>query len=459
MSVERQLSISQGPGLTEAKLSWLREAFYADDKNRLAQNACVSHDFGELCLARSTVQQVSHYFNTKVESECKPVSNQKSSGRCWIFALVNIIRMPFMKKYNLDEFEFSQTYLYFWNKIERANYFLNAWVDTAMKGEAVDGRLLSFLLKSPCQDGGQWDMLVNVVNKYGLVPKKCFPEAHSATATARLTNLLNNLLRKDCLILRQMVEDKKSEREIHTRKTEMLQEIYNVCGICLGIPPEEFTWECYDKDKKYINIGPIAPLDFYNEHVKPIFNMDDKVCLVNDPRPENPYDKLYTVEYLGNIYANLTLYINQPIDVLKQLAAESIKNNQAVWFGCDVGKHFNRKLGTLDPDLHDYELMFGVNLLEINKADRLIYGDMCMTHAMVFTAVSIEGDKTSKWRVENSWGDDVGEKGYLNMTDEWFSNFVLEVVVDKQFVPPSVMEILKQTPTVLPAWDPMGALA
>ncbi|XP_014673450.1 PREDICTED: bleomycin hydrolase-like isoform X2 [Priapulus caudatus] len=386
-------------GIGEAESAWMRESFYSDPKNRLAQNACVKQDFLEVCLDRTVTEKMTHRFNTKIDPEGKPMTNQKNSGRCWIFALLNIIRTPFMKKFNLEEFEFSQSYLFFCDKIERANYYLDAWVEMAKKGEAVDGRLMHHLLQNPSDDGGQWDMLVNLVNKYGLMPRQCFPETFACQQTFKMKRIVNNLLRKDCYILRKMVQDGKTDEEIHTKKSAMLAKIYTVCGICIGVPPENVVWEYYDKDKQYHAIGPITPLEFYRQHVQDIYNIDDKVCIVNDPRPTNPYNKMYTVDYLNNMAgSNIVLYNNQPIEVLRKLAMESIKSNEAVWFGCDVGKHFCRSSGLLDTNAHDFKLLFGADPLLLSKADRLIYGEMFMTHAMTFTGVNLEGEKTLKWR-------------------------------------------------------------
>ncbi|XP_066878108.1 bleomycin hydrolase isoform X4 [Kogia breviceps] len=419
-------------GLNSEKVAALFQKLNSDPQFVLAQNVGTTHDLLDICLKRATVQGVQHVFQHAVHPEGKPVTNQKSSGRCWIFSCLNVMRLPFMKKLNIEEFEFSQSYLFFWDKVERCYFFLNAFVDTAQKKEPEDGRLVQYLLTNPANDGGQWDMLVNVVEKYGVIPKKCFPESYTTEATRRMNDILNH-------------------------------KIFRVVCICLGNPPETFTWEYRDKDKNYQKIGPITPLKFYREHVKPLFNMEDKICLVNDPRPHHKYSKLYTVEYLSNMVGGRkTLYNNQPIDLLKKMVAASIKDGEAVWFGCDVGKHFNGKLGLSDMNVYDHELVFGVSLKNMNKAERLTFGESLMTHAMTFTAVSEKDDQEGafvKWRVENSWGEDHGHKGYLCMTDEWFSEYVYEVVVDRKHVPEEVLAVLEQEPIVLPAWDPMGALA
>ncbi|XP_012304713.1 bleomycin hydrolase isoform X1 [Aotus nancymaae] len=453
----------RGPRLNSEKVAALIKKLNSDPQFVLAQNVGTTHDLLDICLKRATVQRAQHVFQHAVPQEGKPVTNQKSSGRCWIFSCLNVMRLPFMKKLNIEEFEFSQSYLFFWDKVERCYFFLNAFVDTAQRKEPEDGRLVQYLLMNPANDGGQWDMLVNIVEKYGVIPKKCFPESYTTEATRRMNDILNHKMREFCIRLRNLVHSGATKEEISTTQDVMMEEIFRVVCICLGNPPETFTWEYRDKDKNYQKIGPVTPLEFYREHVKPLFNMEDKICLVNDPRPQHKYNKLYTVEYLSNMVGGRkTLYNNQPIDFLKKMVAASIKDGEAVWFGCDVGKHFNGKLGLSDMNVYDHELVFGVSLKNMNKAERLTFGESLMTHAMTFTAVSEKDDQDgafTKWRVENSWGEDHGHKGYLCMTDEWFSEYVYEVVVDRKHVPEEVLAVLEQEPIVLPAWDPMGALA
>ncbi|GAB0087852.1 Bleomycin hydrolase [Sergentomyia squamirostris] len=439
-----------------------RDEFYKCQKNVLAQNICSRHDPFDVSLSRRTLETIQHVFTHKVENEGKPMTNQKNSGRCWLFATLNTIRIHFMKQHNLDEFEFSQSYLFYWDKIERCNYFLNNIVDTANRGEEVNGRLVSFLLTDPTCDGGQWDMVVNLINKYGLMPKKCFPESYSAEASGRMNAVLKSKLRQYAKDLRDLIKVSTAEKDIKQKIEQQMKEIYNIVGICLGIPPETFTWEYYDKSKVYQKIGPITAKDFYEQHVKSAYNMDDKVCLVTDPRPTNPYGQAYTVDCLGNVVGGRpVLYNNQPVELLIDLVTTSIKNGDPVWFGCDVHRRFAGTQGIEDLNVHDFNVVFGVDIqVTLNKADRLLYGESAMTHAMTFTGVSVDAnDMTTKFRVENSWGEDRGEKGYLVMSTDWFKEFVFEVVVDKSIVPAEVRKVFEMTPIVLPAWDPMGTLA
>ncbi|XP_055705751.1 bleomycin hydrolase isoform X2 [Phlebotomus papatasi] len=453
--------MSSIPIVHETCVGW-RDEFYKCPKNVLAQNICSRHDPFDVSLSRRALECIHHVFTHKVESEGKPVTNQKNSGRCWIFATLNTIRIHFMKHHNLDEFEFSQSFLFYWDKIERCNYFLNNIVDTANRGEEVDGRLVSYLLTDPTCDGGQWDMVVNLINKYGLMPKKCFPESFSAEASGKMNAVLKSKLRQYAKELRDLVKGSATDKEVKQKVQQQMKEIYNVVGICLGIPPETFTWEYYDKTKAYHRVGPVTSVDFYEKYVKPVFNVDDKVCLVTDPRPTNPYGQVYTVDCLGNVVGGRpVLYNNQPVELLIDLVTKSIKNGDPVWFGCEVVKRFAGTQGIEDLDVHDFNVVFGVDIqVTLNKADRLLYGESAMTHAMTFTGVSVDDNGvTTKFRVENSWGDDRGEKGYLVMSADWFKEFVFEVVVDRALVPPEVLKVFEMEPIVLPAWDPMGTLA
>lgn len=359
--------------ITQEQLKKWRENFYSEPKNLLAQNVCSRVDPFDVCLSRKALETTNHVFNYKVETEGKPVTNQRSSGRCWLFAALNCIRLPFMKNYNLDEFEFSQAFLFYWDKIERCNYFLNNIVKTAQRGEKVDGRLVSFLLLDPTSDGGQWDMLVNLIVKHGLMPKKCFPESFSCESSIRLNAILKSKvsgkrdregissndsflfllqLREYARHLRVLLERQPSEQEIANKIQEQMSEIYKVVGICLGIPAETFTWEYYDKSKNYQSIGPISSLEFYERYVKPHFNVEDKVCLVTDPRPTSSYDQAYTVDCLGNVVGGRpVLYNNQSVELLLAMVTKSLKAGEAVWFGCEVSKRFASKQGIEDVDV------------------------------------------------------------------------------------------------------------
>lgn len=452
-----------GSTLNPETLDKFKTKFFADAKNVLAQNACTRVNPVDVCMSRNQLQEMNHMFTHKIDIAGKPVTNQKSSGRCWIFACLNVMRVPFMKAHNLDKFEFSQAYLFFWDKIERSNFFLNTIVKTARRGEPIEGRLVSFLLAEPLPDGGQWDMLVNLINRYGLMPKKYFPESYSCEDSSQFNAILNSKLREFALILRSMVADGATDCDISAKIEEQMYTIYSIVAICLGVPPEKFIWEYIDKEKKYQKAGPLTPQAFYYEYIKPHFNMDDKVCLVTDPRSTSPYGKLYTIDCLGNMEdGRRIIYNNQPVEVLMYLAGKAVLNDEAVWFGCQVGKRFASKPGIEDLKIHDYKLVFGVDIsITMTKAERMICGESMMTHAMALIGVSFDGSDAlpMKWCVENSWGTERGNQGYLMMSNDWFKEYVFEVVIDKSHVPQEILDVYDSEPIVLPPWDPMGMLA
>ncbi|KAF5271996.1 hypothetical protein FQR65_LT04977 [Abscondita terminalis] len=465
--------------LDKDRIIKFRASFEADSKNQLAQNVCTRYDPFDACISRKCLQETRHVFKYKIDQEGKPVTNQKSSGRCWLFAALNVMRIHFMKSFNLEEFEFSQAYLFFWDKVERCNFFLNTFAEAVKNEEQPDGRLLSFMLSSPIGDGGQWDMLVNLIKKYGVMPKQAFPESLSCEASSKMNQILRSKLREYAKAIYDAIKDGVTDGELENLIEEQMNVLFRIIGICLGIPDESFTWSYYDKNKVYNNVGPITPLEFYEKYVKPVFNVDDKVsvitlitfsvialilkvCIVTDPRSTNLYENVYTVDCLGNMVGGRKcIYNNQEVELLIDLVAKSIKNDEAVWFGCEVSKRFNSKYGIEDLDVHDFSLLFGTDVqTTMSKADRLLYGESAMTHAMVFTGCSTnDADEVTKFRVENSWGDDKGDKGYLVMTADWFKAFGFEVVIDKRFVPKKVLDVFDRDPIILPAWDPMGTLA
>lgn len=436
-----------------ASTSW-REGFLADPKNRLARNAVTRVTVEDVAMDRSAFVANDHTFSVQVGLEGKATS-QKRSGRCWLFAGLNVMRLALMQKYNLDEFEFSQSHLFFWDKLEKSNYFLENVIVT--RDEPLNGRLVMWLLQDPIGDGGQWDMFINLVHKYGVVPKTSMPESFSSSNSPRMNWIVTHKLREFAGRLRDLASEGASEGALREAKEGMMEEIHRLLAIHLGEPPATIDWQFRDKDKVFHDFSGLTPQQFFREHVP--YDPDDRVCLIHAPTDDKPLHRLFTVQYLGNMpEGHPVRYVNLPVDDLKKYAIASLQDGEAVWFGCDVGKHFHRDLGIMDTALYDYELVYGTGP-GMDKAQRLDYGESQMTHAMVFTGVDIEDGKPVRWRVENSWGDEVGKKGYFVMSDEWFDEFMYEVAIAKRFLPPEVLAILEQDPIVLPPWDPMGSLA
>ena len=427
-----------------------------DSHVRSMRNATFRNDLLEVSMDWDHYSTIDHTFSNVVTGEM-PATNQKSSGRCWGFAGLNLFRIYLGRKYNIKDFQFSQSYFMFWDKLEKSNYFLESIIETTEKD--WNSRLIMHLLDNPIQDGGQWDMWVNLVKKYGVVPQSVMPESYSSSRSMRMNRMITRKLREDALLLRRMMENEKNIENIQKQKNEMLEEIYKMLTIHLGTPPTSFDWQIKDKKKKLLRFEDMTPQSFYENHVG--LNLDDYVCLINCPMSDKEYNKVYTVNYLGNVVeGNSIRYLNVENDVMKDAAIKSILNDEPVWFGCDVGKHFQRDLGVMDIDLFDYDSFYNLSF-GMNKADRLEYGDSQMTHAMLFTGVDLDSrDKPVKWRVENSWGTKGGQKGYHIMSDKWFDEYNYEVVVHKDHISDKLNNLYTNEDALkLDPWDPMGALA
>lgn len=431
------------------------QKFSDDPRNKAVLNALTQENLTKVGINRNMVTRLDHSFSHKLKSN--PVTNQMRSGRCWLFAGLNTFRYIAMEKMNLEAFEFSQNYPMFWDKFEKANYFLESILSTL--DEATNSRLIMHLVKDPIQDGGQWDMFVNIIKKYGVVPKTVMPETESSGNTGAMDAMLSAKLREYAAELRNKYTHGANIDQLRERKMEMMNTIYRMLCLHLGEPPTEFYWQWNDKDDVFHREGLITPQVFYEKYVG--MDLDSMVCLIHAPTEDKPFNRLFTIDYLGNVVeGQIIRYLNVDIELMKQAAMRQIvEDKRAVWFGCDVGKELERNRGIMAEDTYDYENIYG-EPFTADKAERLDYGQSLMTHAMVFTGVDIdENGKITKWRVENSWDDKTGDKGFYIMTDAWFNEYMYEVVVDKKFVPAEVLAQLEAEPIHLPPWDPMGALA
>jgi bleomycin hydrolase len=437
--------------LAAADLELLRKDFSADPTYRLAQNAVTRVTVDDVAIDREIVSSIDHSLSTTLDDW--KVTNQERSGRCWLFAGLNLLRVGVMRKTGIKDFEFSQNYAMFWDKLERANYFLEAVIETADRD--LDDRTVAFLLDTVASDGGQWNMFAALVAKHGLVPKSHMPETQSSSNTARMNSILRYQLRQGARTVRAAMAQ--GAAPARAAKADIMSVVYRILSIHLGTPPEHFDWQWTDKDKNFHRDGVLTPREFAAKYVD--LPVGDYVCLVNDPRPSSPIGRTFTVDYLGNVVGGPpVVYLNVGVPILKDIAAATIQGGEPVWFGCDVGKMMSSDYAYLDADLYDLPSVYNTGF-GLDKAARLEYHESAMTHAMLFTGVDVLDGATRRWRIENSWGSDRGKDGFYTMDDSWFGQYVFEIAVHASALPDDLRRALDAEPIVLPAWDPMGALA
>ena len=442
--------------ITLDRINELSKKFSEDNHVKVIRNAMIKTDSNELSMDWDTYRKIDHSFSNVITGEM-PATNQKSSGRCWGFAGLNLFRVYLGRRHNLKNFEFSQSYFMFWDKLEKANYFLESIIETA--SEKSNSRIVSHLLSYPLEDGGQWDMWVNLINKYGVLPQSEMSESFSTSQSSQMNKMISNKLREYASELRKSFKNGESLDKIREMKNIMIDEVFKMLSMHIGTPPQKFDWQVRNKDKKFLRFKNLTPQSFFNEHVG--LKLDDYVCLINCPMDDKEYNKVYTVEHLGNVVEGRKIrYLNVTSKEMKDASIKSIKKDNPVWFGCDVGKYFHRNLGVMDTNLFDYNSFYGSEF-KMDKSQRLEYGQSMMTHAMLFTGVDLdENGHPLKWRVENSWGKKGGNKGYHIMTDDWFDEYNYEVVVHKDFISKELNEIFDNQEAIpLKPWDPMGALA
>lgn len=436
--------------IKSSNLNKFSKKFNSNQKNKLAKNAVTNTPLDKVLLDRNQYQNLNEIFSKKIQINTSP-TDQKNSGRCWLFAFLNVIRLNMIKRYKLSEnFQLSQTYLYFYDKLEKSNFFLNNIIKT--KNLDINDEYIRILLQEPVSDGGQWNMLVNLINKYGIIPKDNMKETYQSEHSGNMNKFLNSKLREFALKIR----NHKNNKFTNLLK-DMLSEIYKILVIFLGEPPKHIKWQYYkNKKKTHKKTNMLTPLQFYKKYTH--FNANKYVCLINVPLKTKPYYNLYNIKYFGNVLeGNNTNYVNIPIKIMKQLVEKSINNNEAVWFGCDVGQYYSRELGILDTEAFNFNTIFDTDI-NLNKGDKLLLRDSAVTHAMVIKGFNKDKKNIDRWLVENSWGKNTGTEGNFIMSDTWFDNYVYEIVINKKYLDKKILDVLDKEPILLEPWDPIGNL-
>lgn len=440
--------------LTIEELAKMRAEYARADKQHVAQRATMKNGILDSAENQEIIERDQFTFSIDIDSEA--VANQNQSGRCWMYACLNTLRWHIEKDLKLPKgsFELSQNYTFFYDKLEKCNFFHQQIIDTAQA--PLGDRKVTFLLNTPQQDGGDFDIIAAIVKKYGVVPKKCMDETHASINSAELNTILNKLLRQHAIVLRAMVVEEKSEADISAARRKMLSEVYHVLAVALGTPPEKVDFEYRDTDKKYHGDFGITPLEFLKKYV-PI-DLDDYVGIINVPIESMPYNRLYGVEMSNEIIKGRpNRYINVPMEDLKSLALKQLQAGEPIWFGCDVMQHADIHKGVLDPELFSFDDLFGIELT-MDKTQRYLMHDSMPTHAMTIAGVNLVDGKPVRWKIENSWGADVhnqkvGDDGYYVMSDEWMDNFVYEVAIRKDLLSDEMRKVLDTEPMILPYWS------
>ena len=441
-------------GLTKTVLKQFEKSEKENANSRLIRNALYKSTLQNLATCGDALAEHEFFFNVDVPTmKC---ANQKSSGRCWLFAATNIIREKIGKELNLEYFELSQSYLAFWDKLEKCNWYYENVIDTATLD--TDDRVVSHIIGGGVNDGGQWDMFVNIIDKYGIVPKSAYPETAQSSATGGLNGQINTSLKKGAAVLREMIAKGAKKDEIEEKKEELLSKIYVFLTECYGIPPVKFDFEYKTKDGKCVLEKDYTPLSFKEKYVGDMF--DNYGSIINGPTKDKPYNKVYTIDRLGNVVGGKMIkHLNLEIEEMKAAIISQLKDGEIVWFGCDCGKSGERAEKNLwDDKLYDYDAVTGLDTT-LTKAEALDYKYSAMNHAMCITGVHLdESGKPRRWKVENSWGSEGVNSGYYIMSDSWFDKYVYQAVVNKKYLGEKAALYDGKIVTLKP-WDPMGTLA
>ena len=436
--------------ISEEFLKNVENDYLNKDIYTIARHSLTKNKISSLIRVNEQTEYTRNRFSIDIKT--LPVTNQKSSGRCWIFAGLNVLREKIAQKYNLENFELSQNYVAFFDKLEKCNFLMESVI--SLIGRDKDDRTLNFILSNGIEDGGQWDLFVNIVNKYGVVPKDSFPETFQSSNTREIDSLLNKIMRKFAFEVRSM---KDNFEGLENKKTKIMEDVYKILCSSFGVPPKTFNFEYVDKDKNYNIIKGLTPQEFMKDYVE--VNLDEYVSIINSPTDDKPFYNTYTVNYLGNVIeGKRVLYLNEEMERFKALVISQLKDGEPVWFGSDCSKSGDRDEGVWDDLSFDIDTLFQINT-QMSKEAMLDTRHSAMNHAMVITGVNLDGDKPTKWKIENSWGDEHANKGYYVATDSWFDKFVYQAVINKKYMSDMERSDLNKNPIELNPWDPMGTLA
>lgn len=419
---------------------------------RALANAIQANSINKMALVNNNQQANDTYFSVDIKNT--GITNQESSGRCWLFTGTNVLRHKAMKKLDVKNFMFSHVYLFFYDQLEKSNLFLQGIIDT--RKEALDSQKVTWLMQNPLSDGGTYTGVADLVTKYGVVPKEIMPETFVSNSTSEYNGHLKRKLREIAINIREKAAAGASVKQLEAYKVEQLKTVYKMLVLAYGEPVKEFTWAPKDNNGKYMSAPKkYTPLEFYHEVCGTDDDLqNDYVMLMNDP--SRPYNKVYEIDYDRHLYdGHNWLYLNLDMKDLKPLAIASLQDSVQMYFSCDVGKQLNKTTGLLDINNYDYNSLLGTTF-GMTKKQRIQTFDSGSSHAMTLMAVDLdENGKPTKWKVENSWGPTYGYSGHLIMTDEWFDEYMFRVVVNKKYIPENIMKLMNQKPIQLPAWDPM----
>ena len=439
-------------GITSEMMQQLKKSYGGNAADKALRNIMVTNSPNKLAVNYDNSTKFDAHFSHKVES--KAITDQKSSGRCWMFTGMNVLRNKAIRQHNLPaDFQFSQAYTFFYDQLEKSNLFLQAIIDTYKK--PFDDKEVEWLFKNPLSDGGQFTGVANLIDKYGLVPADVMPETYNTNNTSSISGLIKLKLREDGLQLREMAAQKGcTPQKLQATKTEMLTTIYRMLALAFGEPPATFSWTQRDAKGNIVETAEYTPMSFYEKFAKQDFST--YYMIMNDPTRE--YHKVYEIEYDRHVYDGQNWrYLNLPMEDIAKMCIASIKDSTMMYFSCDVGKFLDRDKGFMDVNNFDYASLMGTSF-GMNKEQRVRTFASGSSHAMTLCAVDLDKDgKPLKWMVENSWGSKYGHDGFLIMTNDWFNEYMFRVVIEDKYIPANLKAELNQKPIMLPAWDPMFA--